>query len=288
MEILNNIWMALSTPNVIIMNIIYLVGGTLENFLTMHLFLSIFNISSTKKQKTIYVIFITIVSIFNIYIIPSPINFIINYIIMVLLIHYIFKLSILKSIFAMVSSAIIFGIIGFLFANPYLTLLNITAEQMNSIPFYRIGYLTIMYVFIYLTTLAIKHKKISLVILENIDFKTKVVILINIVLGLVTLIIHSIILFYYIDILPIFLTFLSFISLLTYFGISIFSLTRVMKLTLTNQRLESAESYNNTLRILHDNVRGFKHDFDNIVTTIGGYIKTEDMGGLKVLFAIRR
>ena len=50
---------------------------------------------------------------------------------------------------------------------------------------------------------------------------------------------------------------------------------------MTTQKLESAEAYNNTLRILHDNVRGFKHDFDNIVTTIGGYIRTEDMEGLK-------
>lgn len=32
---------------------------------------------------------------------------------------------------------------------------------------------------------------------------------------------------------------------------------------------------------MHDSVRGFKHDFDNIVTTIGGYINTNDMGGLK-------
>ena len=30
-----------------------------------------------------------------------------------------------------------------------------------------------------------------------------------------------------------------------------------------------------------DDVRAFKHDFDNIVTTIGGYIMTNDMEGLK-------
>ena len=50
---------------------------------------------------------------------------------------------------------------------------------------------------------------------------------------------------------------------------------------MTTKKLESTEAYNNTLHILHDNVRGFKHDFDNIVTTIGGYVKTNDMEGLK-------
>ena len=54
-----------------------------------------------------------------------------------------------------------------------------------------------------------------------------------------------------------------------------------MKLTLTTRKLESAEEYNKTLHILHDNVRGFKHDFDNIVTTIGGYVRTNDMKGLE-------
>lgn len=87
--------------------------------------------------------------------------------------------------------------------------------------------------------------------------------------------------FYYINILSLIFTFLSFISLLAYFIISLYSLTRVTKLTIATQQLQSAEEYNKTLRILHDNVRCFKHDFDNIVTTIGGYIKTDDMEGLK-------
>ena len=84
---------------------------------------------------------------------------------------------------------------------------------------------------------------------------------------------------------PIIITFLGFISLLAYFGLSLYSLTRALKLILTTQKLESAEEYNNTLHILHDNVRGFKHDFDNIVTTIGGYIRTEDMEGLKKYYS---
>ena len=100
-------------------------------------------------------------------------------------------------------------------------------------------------------------------------------------LGLLAIIIQSITLFYYVDKLHIAITFLSFISLISYYAISIYSLTRIFKLISTTRKLESEEEYNRTLRILHDNVRGFKHDFDNIVTTIGGYVKTNDMSGLK-------
>ena len=58
-----------------------------------------------------------------------------------------------------------------------------------------------------------------------------------------------------------------------------------MNLVTTTQKLQNAEEYNKTLHILHDSVRGFKHDFDNIVTTIGGYIKTNDMKGLEKYYS---
>lgn len=126
-----------------------------------------------------------------------------------------------------------------------------------------------------------KKRSLKVKFLDDIDRKSKLIIFSNLVLGLITLLVQTFIVIYYIDKLPILITFLSFISLVAYFILSIYSLTRVFKLTLTTRKLESAEEYNNTLHILHDNVRGFKHDFDNIVTTIGGYIRTEDMKGLK-------
>lgn len=281
MEILNNIWMALSTPNEGLLNILYIPFTLIENFLIMHLFLAILNINANKRQKIVYALSMSIISLSSIYIIPNPFNIFINYIIMILLIILVFKKSILKSILATICPVVISGLIGSLFTNPYLTLLQISSEQMATIPIYRFGYLLVIYTIMFLITLIIKYRKFSLNLLEEIDLKTKLTILFSIILGFITIIIQCIILTFYIDILPLFLTFLSFISLLTYFGISIYSLTRIMKLTLTTKKLESAESYNSTLRILHDNVRGFKHDFDNIVTTIGGYIKTEDMEGLK-------
>ena len=114
--------------------------------------------------------------------------------------------------------------------------------------------------------------------------KTKLIIFTNFILGTLSLISQFILLFFYLDVLPILVTLFSTISILSYFILSVYSMGKIFKLIVTTKKLESAESYNNTLRILHDNVRGFKHDFDNIVTTIGGYIKTNDMEGLKVYY----
>lgn len=281
MEILNNLWLAVSTPNEELTSLMMIPITFLENFLIMYLFISILNIESTKRQKYIYVALMSIVAFITTYLLTNPFNVFFNYFMMIALIYIVFKLSMLKSIIAAVSSVAVFSLVGFLVLSPYLTLFNLSSEQLMITPVYRFGYLCIMYLLVLILILFLKNKNLKLNILDDIDKKNKYIIFVNFALGILALIVQSFITFYYLDKLPISMTFLSFVLLLAYFSINIYSLTRVMKLNLTTKKLESAESYNNTLHILHDNVRGFKHDFDNIVTTIGGYIRTEDMKGLK-------
>ena len=281
MEFLNNIWMAISTPNEGLVNILLIPAGIIENILIMYLFIGILNINSSKKQKIIYVTLMSCVSLFSMYIIPEPFNIFLNYLMMFLLTYLIFKINFLKSLLAIITSTLTFALISTLILNPYLNLLNINYEQSETIPIYRLCYLAVTYLIFIAIIYILKIKNLKINILEDIDKKNKIIIFINLILGFITLSVQLIITIYYTDKLPIIITFLSFISLLAYFSISIYSLTRIMKLTLTTRKLESAEEYNNTLRILHDNVRAFKHDFDNIVTTIGGFIRTNDMEGLK-------
>lgn len=281
MELLNNIWNALSTPNETLTTIISSPLTFLEVYLMMALFLLILKIETTCRQKIIYVILASIVSLLTKYLIPSPYNVFINYILLFIIIYFLFKQSYLKTLLAVVCPSLIFGLIGILILNPYLNLLNINYEQSETIPIYRLLHMLIVYAFAFIIILILKYKHIGLSQLDEIDKKNKNIIIFNLILGLFTLSIQLIIAFYYTDTLPLIITFLSFIALLIYFALSIYSLTRAMQLSVTTKKLESAEEYNKTLRILHDSVRGFKHDFDNIVTTIGGYVKTNDMEGLK-------
>jgi two-component system sensor histidine kinase AgrC len=58
------------------------------------------------------------------------------------------------------------------------------------------------------------------------------------------------------------------------------------KLQNITQDLEESNFYNNSLTILHDNVRAFKHDFSNILQAFGGYITNDDMTRSKgILFS---
>ncbi len=284
-EILNNLWIALSTPNELLINLFAIPAGFIENYLLMKLFISLFNFQVTDKQKILYVLLITIAGFISMYIIPNPFNLVLNYIFMIALAYYIFKISLLKSAISILASVIMFNIFGILIMNPYMTLLQINAEQLSTIPKYRFLYVIIMYTFVAIIIYMLKNKHFKITFLEDIDKKTKFIIFLNFLFGIIMIIVQSVIAIYYIDKLPIIITFLSFISILVYFILNIYSLTKAFDLNLTKRKLESEKEYNNTLHILHDNVRGFKHDFDNIVTTIGGYIKTEDMEGLKKYYS---
>ena len=282
MEFLNNIWMAISTPNPKLINICFIFLISLfEIPLTFSLIVNIFKLNYTKKQKYLYITIASLISLASMFIIKWPYNAILNYISSFLLIYILLKTNIIRTLIASLFPTIIFNLLGNLLLNPYLTLLNITYEQANTIFIYRIPFALIMYLIIFIVNLIIKYKNLTINILDNFDKKSKSIILLNFIFGFFNIIIQGILTVNYIDILPIQFTFFNFICLLIYFCLSFYCLVKLVTLVTTTQKLESAEEYNKTLHILHDSVRGFKHDFDNIVTTIGGYVKTDDMEGLK-------
>ena len=293
MSVLNNIWLALSTPNEILTNVgtsflIFLV----EAPLSLYLILNLFDIKATKKQSILYITVFSVISILSKFIIESPFNVILNYVAGFLIFYFIFKLNLLKTVIASLFPSIIFSLLGVLITNPYLSLLNISNDELISIPIYRFPPVIFMYLIAFIIAYCLKHKNFKIDILDNLDKKNKYIIMSNFLFGVIYIIIQMFLTFNYADVLPLAYTFFNFICLLTYFGLSFYTLNRIIKLftttqklVTTTQKLESAEEYNKTLHILHDSVRGFKHDFDNIVTTIGGYVKTKDMEGLEKYYS---
>ncbi len=282
MDILNNIWIAISTPNEKLIHILSVpITLFIEIPLTFWLIITIFNIKYTKKQCLLYISITSIIAIITMYFLGWPFNILLNYISTFIILFFIMKVSFIKTFIATIFPSIIFNLVGNLLFNPYITILNINYEQANTIILYRIPFVLINYLIIYCLNLIIKYRKISINILESFDYKNKAIIIINFIFGFFNILFQGIITAYYIDVLPIQVTFLNFISLLMYFVLSFFTLAKIISLVSTKRKLESSEEYNKTLHILHDSVRGFKHDFDNIVTTIGGYIKTNDMTGLE-------
>lgn len=286
-QFLNNLWVALSTENVELVSIFLIPATIIENYILMNLFLITLNLRSSTIQKIFYVISVSIISILGIFFIPSPLNIFLNYTCMLLFIKIYFKLNWLKSFMSLVVCIFIFGISNVLIQNPYLTLLNIDSKTFICTPIYRLTYLSILYSFLFILCLMLKRIKnidFSLDLLDSLDKKTLLLLSINLLIGLITLFAQLITTAFYIDIVPVIISILNFILLISFLVLSIYSFTRIIKLSNTRRNLESAEEYNKSLEILYDKVKGFKHDFDNIISTLDGYIENNDMNGLKNYF----
>ena len=274
----------MSTPNPLLLKILSVpIGFLLEAPLSLYLIISIFNIQVSKKKKLSYIVLTAALSNICALLLPNPYNIIVNYLSLFLIIHFTFKTNAVKTILAGLLPTFVFTIVQNLLFNPYITLLNITFEQFMSIVIYKVPLSLIIYVIVFVLAYIIKmhYKELYFGILDAIDKKSKKLIIANLVFGLAYIILEIAITMKYLNILPLTYTFANFTMLLLYFIITLYSISKIIKLQTATTQLESAEEYNKTLKILHDNVRGFKHDFDNIVTTIGGYINTNDMEGLK-------
>lgn len=286
MEFLNNIWTAISTPNETLITLLSIpLLLLIEAPLTYCLISNFFNIKFSKKQAFIYILSTGIIAVIANYLISFPFNIILNYAFAFIILFFVMKLSFTQTLIATIFPSIVFNLVGNLLFNPYLNILDISYDQATKIPIYRIPFAIFMYSIVALFNFVLKYKNLSIKIIENFSNKNKSIITLNFLFGLFNIIVQTILTINYIDILPIQFTFFNFICLLIYYCLSFYSLAKLMKLAVTTQKLESAKEYNKTLHILHDSVRGFKHDFDNIVTTIGGYIKTNDMKGLEKYYS---
>lgn len=287
MQFLNNVWIALSSENVELVNLLMILACFVEAYLFMEVFIIILKISSTKKQRIIYTLLMACIGIFTMAFLHPPINVFFNYTCIFFLIKFVFNLNLLKSFTALILSTSIFGILSLLLQNPYITIFNISFETFSNVPIYKFLYLLILYssvAFICAFFKRFKNIKFNLEQFDTLDKHTLKLLIINLILGFLVLCIQLVTTAFFIDIVPIIISILNSILLVLFLALSIYSLTRMVKLATARRELASAEEYNKSLEILYDKVKGFKHDFENIVSTLDGYIEDNDMPGLKEYF----
>ena len=281
MDILQTIWTAMTTPNESLVKIILVPFSYIEVFIVMLYYSTILNIQSTKKKKLIYVLIYGTIG--NLFILITPLSYIVfvNIIICPILIFFIFKTSILKSLLAEVITIVTTSIIDFIFANVFLSLFNITTEMVIQIPIYRVISISSMILIIFLLTIIIKISKINLKVLDTLNTKTKVLLIINALLMVLVVGMQFYLVTFYSSSMPLLITVINIISLIAYFAVSLYSIINSSKLQTTQLNLDNANNTIHSLKILHDELRTVKHDFNNMVNCIGGYVLTEDIPGLK-------
>lgn len=285
MEIFQTIWMALTTPNEGLINILSIPLTIIELTVQILFSLTILSIKSNRKQRLIYILLMSSFSILSNTPILYDISKFVNVILCPILIILIFKTSILKGILSEILVLISIAIFEPIYSKLFITIFNIKYIDIQVVPIYRVAVVLSIYLSIYMIYKIFKHTNFSITLLDNMDKKSKTVLITNSLFGVIAISAQLYLINFYNQNLPFFITLIGTFSLLVYFFISMYSLTKTTQLQITEQNLEEAQLYNKSLKILHDNVRAFKHDFSNIVQAIGGYIGTNDMEGLKTYYS---
>lgn len=265
MNFLNNIWLSITTENEMLTKIIGLPFIFIEVTISMLLFTSILRISASKKQKIIYVLITSLIGIICSAFIPKPYSNIITLIAMPITVMLVFKVGILKALFAEFLPTICIVIIEMIITRIFLILFHCTYEMLAYVPIYRMSAIILIYLLLFAIYKIISYHHFNTTSFDNISKKNKFMLFVNIIIALIVAFIQMYLIGYYNDKLPTFIILINIISLIAYFTISIYSLVKTMKLEKTTADLEQEKLYNKTLQILHDNVRAFKHDFSNIL-----------------------
>ncbi len=272
-----NLIQILMTPNVVINNILTFLCTIIEGGLYQSFFSSLLEIKISKKEAIIYIFSTSITAFFINLLIPNPFSYLINLCVFFIFMHFFFKQNIRNSCIAIISTYISIFVSSLLAQTILNELLHINYIDMIAIPFYHIITSTLIYIIFYLICIIIEKQK---TIFEYLKPSLKVSILINLILGITVIFINSYIFSSYKFNFPTQIKVITILSLLIYFIISMYSILRTNKLEQTTKDLETEKIYNKTLSILHDNIRCFKHDFNNIIQVIGGYIDLKDIDGL--------
>ena len=280
MEIFQTIWTALTTENELLTKIILIPEAFLENFISMILFTTLLNITSNKKQKINYVLVVSILgNIANLFI-PNPIKSFVNIAIIFACIKILFKTNIIKTILGLIIP-IFFAILSeSIITKVFSSIIDFNSITLTTTPIYRLSVTLLVQFVVFLMYLLIKYSKVQISLLENMSKKSKIIFIMNFILATIALAIQLLITGFYLERLPIYIVIFSNISLIAYFLLSLYSLSKTTQLEQTSLNLEQEKEYNRSLKSMQDELHGFRHDFSNILCTIGGYVQVKDMDGL--------
>lgn len=280
MNILQTIWNAVSTPNEILINVSGFFLCFIEAFVYMKLFTTLLNIDASKRNKILYIASIAIIGFISRILIPNPYGTFLNIILSILLIKFIFNTTFLKSIFAEFIPIFITSVLELIYFRFYLNVFNISYDDILNIPIHRFLCSISIYILLFLLYKLIKYIKFN-INLDILNGKSKILFIVTAILGLCVIACQLYLTSFYSDVIPVLITVVSIISLLGYFFISVYSLLSTTRLATTKRDLQVEQWHNKSLKIMHENIRIFKHDFNNIIQSIGGYVDKNDIEGLR-------
>lgn len=269
MNTIQKIMNILMKPNATLTNIIILPFFVIEVYLYVNLFITLLNITPSKKSK--YSCMLSLIAIFIIsrFLIPVPFNTIFNILIFVLLYLLFFKRPLIDTFLGIIIPFLLTTLFEIISSQVYTLIFNKPYTEAISLPLYHILFLIIVYSLLFIIWKLFKHLKLNITLFTNLNKKDSFSILSTVILGFITIFLQLYITAFYNNVLPGAIILLSIMCLVAYVFVSIFNIVKTKELEVANRDIKNLKLYNNTLKIMYNNIRAFKHDFHNIMNGIG-------------------
>lgn len=258
---------ALCTPNETLIRNTNFIFIPIEALVSMLLFTTCLNIKSSSKTKATYIIFVTLISSIIDFFLPN-LKFLIT-ITLFLSIKFFFKLNSIETFIACLIQFIITIILESLYSILSSIFFKTPYAILVQLPIATYSFKLVTYLVEFMLYTFIKKSNFNIKVLDNISPKSKKIIISDLFVGILFMLLQIVMFNYYSISIPSYIAIINTLVMISYFVISIYGLTKTSNLESANERIENLELYNKTLNLLHDNVRAFKHDFNNIVQAIG-------------------
>lgn len=280
MGFLNNLFSYFSSYNSMLINsfsILFIIF--IENPLKLKLVKLVSDLKTSTKQNVLYVILLSVFMVCLEFFIDNNYNIFIGYIFNFILIYFIFKMNLFKTFLTVLISILIFMFSYIFVLVPFIKIFNISYLMIQQIPLYYITFLLIFYAIVALFLIAINYTKFKIDSLDCLNRKSKILFTIYNIFSI------SLIYFFSNNCLKLDENiFVNYIFTIFYFIGNMVIYILITKYSSLKLDLEVANNYNQVLSNINDTVRAFKHDFANIIASIGGFISTNDMLGLKKFY----
>lgn len=278
----NEMYKIMTSNNHIMLNVTFLIFLLTLVVMVTKFMINVFEMKINNKEKVIFLVSTFISVLTARLMVPIPILYrVICTIIITILVFFILKQNIEKSIISssitntiLLIGEIIFSKI-FNFIDSQDNVLNTLNSSLHLLIFSLIVLVTIIY-FIF------KKFNLKINIRNNLSSKERNIIIFKSIFCMCIIFLTALELFYFKNYM---LTVLVIGSIIVLESYCIKDISNINKIEESNIKIESLKEHVKNLNIMYDDIRSFKHDFSNIVQALGGYIVTENIEGLKEMYA---
>lgn len=256
----------------------------IKGYTIMLLSTYILQINTTIRRKARFIYLYALFSYIFVLGFRPPFYIIANLVIITLLLTHIYRINLLKGLFYQVIHAPLSLSIQLLLTKIFISNQSICVHTLRATPGYFLLIEFCIYFSLFFVYHIFKHTALNTSYLNSLSKSEGKQLFFYFLYNIVFFLAIYLVVYYYIATIPLPLVIVVFISFLHFLTTLVSSINVKAILLSLNVRLQQTQLYTENLESLQDNLRAFKHDFSNIMQSIGGYTSLNDINGLKAYY----